>query len=242
MASLSHSLYDMPGLAPRMDVLFWGRHDFQISFSNRDTSRYAWNRYRRSFMVDTGTLSNNMKFLSHECLRHYIAWPNKWQPSTDQTLYQLDFYWIMRGSHGTTGDAYSSGHLVPSHLGLAYVLLVETNPNLSLFFRTMLFEHPSVLSRFCLTYLWFWRFFLDGSPLQTRQCVHPSYVQWYECRLAKYIRLRWAVRWHERQGFPLSTCSWQDASKILYREYLQHPSPSLLQQPYCRPVSQIRCV
>ena len=27
-----------------------------------------------------------------------------------------------------TGDAYSSGHQVPSHLGLAYVLLVETNP------------------------------------------------------------------------------------------------------------------
>ena len=27
-----------------------------------------------------------------------------------------------------TGDAYSFGHLVPSHLGLAYVLLVETNP------------------------------------------------------------------------------------------------------------------
>ena len=50
-----------------------------------------------------------------------------------------------------TGDAYSSGHLVPSPLGLAYVLLVETNPfpNLSLFYRTMLFEYPSVLSRFC---------------------------------------------------------------------------------------------
>ena len=27
-----------------------------------------------------------------------------------------------------TGDTYSSGHLVPSHLVLAYVLLVETNP------------------------------------------------------------------------------------------------------------------
>ena len=27
-----------------------------------------------------------------------------------------------------TGDAYSSGHLIPSHLGLAYVLFVETNP------------------------------------------------------------------------------------------------------------------
>ena len=35
MASLYHSLYDMPGLAPRMDVLSWGRSDFQISFSNR---------------------------------------------------------------------------------------------------------------------------------------------------------------------------------------------------------------
>ena len=35
------SLYGMPGLAPCMDVLSWGRHDFQISFSNRDTSRNA---------------------------------------------------------------------------------------------------------------------------------------------------------------------------------------------------------
>ena len=26
------------------------------------------------------------------------------------------------------GDVYSSGHLVPYHLELAYVLLVETNP------------------------------------------------------------------------------------------------------------------
>ena len=39
----------------------------------------------------------------------------------------------------------------PVPLGLAYVLIVETNPftNLSLFYRTMLFEYPSVLSRFC---------------------------------------------------------------------------------------------
>ena len=45
MASLFRSLYGMPGLAPRMDVLSWGRRDFQISFSNRDTSRNAWNRH-----------------------------------------------------------------------------------------------------------------------------------------------------------------------------------------------------
>ena len=39
----------------------------------------------------------------------------------------------------------------PVPLGLEYVQLVETNPfpNLSLFYRTMLFEYPSVLSRFC---------------------------------------------------------------------------------------------
>ena len=67
MASLFRSLYGMPGLAPRMDVLSWGRRDFQISFSNRDTSRNAWNRHWGSFMVDTGILSNNMKFPSHKC-------------------------------------------------------------------------------------------------------------------------------------------------------------------------------
>ena len=67
MASLFRSLYGMPGLAPRMDVLSWGRRDFQISFSNRDTSRNAWNRHWGSFMVDTGILSNSMKFPSHKC-------------------------------------------------------------------------------------------------------------------------------------------------------------------------------
>ena len=36
---ISQLICDMPGLAPRMDVLFWVRRDFQISFSNRDTSQ-----------------------------------------------------------------------------------------------------------------------------------------------------------------------------------------------------------
>ena len=66
MRSLSHSLYDMPGIAPRMNVLFWGGHNFQISFSNRDTSRKDWNRHWRHLVVDTWLLSNNTKFLSHE--------------------------------------------------------------------------------------------------------------------------------------------------------------------------------
>ena len=67
MVSLFRSLYGMPGLAPHMDVLSWGQRDFQISFSNRDTPRNAWNRHWGSFMVDTEILSNNMKFPSHKC-------------------------------------------------------------------------------------------------------------------------------------------------------------------------------
>ena len=47
-------------------------------------------------------------------------------------------------------DAYSSGHLVLSHLGFAYILLAETNrfPELVVIFRSILVEYPSVLSRF----------------------------------------------------------------------------------------------
>ena len=44
MAFLSHNSSDTPGLAPLMNVLFWGRCDFPISFSGRDTSRNIWNR------------------------------------------------------------------------------------------------------------------------------------------------------------------------------------------------------
>ena len=35
---------------------------------------------------------------------------------------------LVDGCSMLTGDAYSSGHLVPSHLGLVYVQLVEINP------------------------------------------------------------------------------------------------------------------
>ena len=61
MACLSLNLYDTPGLAPRMIVLFWGPGDFPVSYSNRDTSWNAWNRHSGSFMVDMGILLNNME-------------------------------------------------------------------------------------------------------------------------------------------------------------------------------------
>ena len=61
MACLSLNLYDTPGLAPRMNVLFWGPGDFPVSYSNRDTLWNAWNRHSRSFTVDTGILLSNME-------------------------------------------------------------------------------------------------------------------------------------------------------------------------------------
>ena len=160
MASLFCSLYGMPGLAPRMDVLSWGRRDFQIRFSNRDTSRNAWNRHWGSFMVDTGILSNNMKFPLTDVKWHSVTWPyTMTTPYWSDCVPNSTFYRILRGFHRTfaTGVACRQGTLTPPDtcpvpLGLAYVLLVETNsfPNLSLFFRTMLSEYPSELSRFCL--------------------------------------------------------------------------------------------
>ena len=161
--SFFRSLYDMPGLAPRMDVLTWGQRDFQISFSNSDTSRNAWNRHWGSFMVDRGILSNNMKFPSHKCkmtfcdLTIYIV---QWQTPTDQTLYwtrPFTEFWVVFIEYLRRVWHANRGRLLlrtpgPVPLGLAYILLVETNrfPDLVVISRTTLFEYPSVLSRFCL--------------------------------------------------------------------------------------------
>ena len=62
------------------------------------------------------------------------------------------FPWnICDGCGMPTGDAYSSGHVVPSlwDLHMFYLLRPILFPNLSLFYRNMLFEYPLVLSRFC---------------------------------------------------------------------------------------------
>ena len=123
MASLSHSLYDMPGLSRRMNVLFWGRHNFKISFWNRDTSRKDWNRHWRRFMVDTGILSSNTKFLSHVCymtfcsLTKYNENPPKIRLNTNPwPSYRIrPFYRPMRGLHTTfaTGVNCWQGTLTP---------------------------------------------------------------------------------------------------------------------------------
>ena len=90
-----------------------------------------------------------------------FLWPDhiQWQPPTDQTLYRtrpITEFWVISMEHLRRVWHADRRRLLlrtpgPVPLGLAYVLLVETNPfpSLSLFYRTMLFEYPSVLSRFC---------------------------------------------------------------------------------------------
>ena len=88
MASLFRSLYGMPGFDPRMDVLSWGRHDFQITFSNRDTSRKSslrkfYGRYRgliKQYEVSISQMLND------------ILWPDhiQWQPPLIRLCTELD--------------------------------------------------------------------------------------------------------------------------------------------------------
>ena len=61
------NLYGTPGLASGLNISFWGPGDFQVSYSNRNTTWNAWNRYSGSFMVDTGILFSNMNSPSHLC-------------------------------------------------------------------------------------------------------------------------------------------------------------------------------
>ena len=114
MASLFRRLYDTPGLVSRMDVLSWGQSDLQISFSNRNTSRNAWNRHWASFMVDTGILSNNMKFPSHRCWMTFFGLPyTMTTPCWSDFVPNWTFYRILGGFHRAfaTGMACRQGTL-----------------------------------------------------------------------------------------------------------------------------------
>ena len=90
-----------------------------------------------------------------------ILWPDhiQWQPLLIRLCTELDLYQILSGFHRTfaTGVACRQGTLTPPDtwsrpfwdLHIFYLLRPLFLPNLSLVFRTMLFEYPSVLSRFC---------------------------------------------------------------------------------------------
>ena len=73
MVCLSHSSNIMPGIAPLMNVSFWERCDFHVSFSGRDTSGNDWNRPSGSSMVDMGISSIIMKSPSPKCLHDILG-------------------------------------------------------------------------------------------------------------------------------------------------------------------------
>ena len=143
MAFLSHNSSDTPGLAPLMNVLFWGRCDFPISFSGRDMSRIVWNRLVGCSMVGTGIIPNNMRSPSrmlHDILDDdHIQWhpplighyTNFWPLLILTLLPNLTFYLIVQTFHRTyaTGAAYQQRTLTPLDtcscptLGLACVLM-----------------------------------------------------------------------------------------------------------------------
>ena len=75
MAFLSFSVYDTPGLAPRMKILLWGPGDFPVSYPNRDTSWNAWNRHSESFMVDRGSYLAIWSLPLTNAKWHSDSWP-----------------------------------------------------------------------------------------------------------------------------------------------------------------------
>ena len=116
MASLFRSLYGMPGLAPRMNALSWGRRDFQISYSNRDTSGNAWNRHWGSFMVDTGSYQTIWSFPHTNVKWHSVTWSyTMTTPYWSDFVPNSTFYRILSGFHRTfaTGVACRQETLTP---------------------------------------------------------------------------------------------------------------------------------
>ena len=90
-------------------VLSWGRRDYQISFSNRDTSRNGLNSSLRKFYDRYGDLIKQYE-VSLSPMLNDILWPDhiQWQPLTDQSR-------ILSGFHRTfaTGMACRQGTLTP---------------------------------------------------------------------------------------------------------------------------------
>ena len=141
MEFLSLNLYDTPGLAPRMNVLYWGPGDFPVSYSNRDTSRNAWNRHSGSFYGRYGDLIQQYEVSLSRMLNEILILDQQWLP-TNQTFHQfhdldteLDLHrlWVVFHGAFATGVAYQQGTLTlpdtwfrPPILGLANAPIVET--------------------------------------------------------------------------------------------------------------------
>ena len=97
-----------------MDVLSWGRHDFQISFSNRDKSRNAWNRHWGSFWSIWGSYQTIWSFPLTNVKWHSLTWPyTMTTPYWSDFVPNSTFHRILSGFHRifATGVACRQGTL-----------------------------------------------------------------------------------------------------------------------------------
>ena len=127
-------------LATRMNVLYWEPGDFPVSYSNRDTSRNTWNRHSGILWSIWGSYSAIWSIPLTNVKWHSDPWPTVTSqpirlstnfmtliPSLTFTDYEWFPWSICNGCGMPAGNAYPSGHLVPSPIsGLANAPIVET--------------------------------------------------------------------------------------------------------------------
>ena len=130
-----------------MNVLFWGRCKFPISFSDRDMSRNVWNRLQGCFMIGMEILSNKMRSPSPDCFTRFYRDILHWSDITPifdhvTDLDLMTFYLIAWGFHRAfaTDAACLQRTLTPMDtcschtFGLACVLMLRPiSPELVLF-------------------------------------------------------------------------------------------------------------
>ena len=179
MAFLSLNSYDTPGLAPRMNVLFWGPGRLSSKLLKqgclverlKSSFRKFYGRYGdliQQYEVSLSRMLNDILTLDQQWPSNQldfppISWP--WYRLWPSPNYEWFPRSICNGCGIPAGNAYPSGHLVPSPiLGLANASIVETNSsNLPCLYSTFHLEYPLVLSRFCIVvisgipyYPWLW--------------------------------------------------------------------------------------
>ena len=115
-----------------------------------------------------------------------------------------------------TGDPFSPDtwfHLIWDSHG--YVLLVETNlfPELVVIFRTLLFEHPLVLSRFCL-FLWKTEMFAWLSKIPSLK--NNTLMDFWDCKPGKLAYFD-----ETAQHLSCSTCAFKFSERLLIERCIE---------------------
>ena len=165
MACLSLNLYDTPGLAPRMNVLFWGPGDFPVSYSKQGIpcgtleiviQEVLWSIRGSCWAIWSNPLTN-VKW-------HSDPWPTvTYLPIRLCTNFMtfipsLTFteLWVVSMEAFATGVASQQGTLTlpdtwfrPPFWDLLMLQLLRPNSsNLPCLYSTFHLEYPLVLSRF----------------------------------------------------------------------------------------------